>query len=530
MDIAKQSTSGSIALFVGNFASTLVLAVSGIVIARLLGPSGYGAYALALLLPNTLLNFVGLGVGAGITRYAARNIATGEESAARRMAFNGLVFVLGFGCGMTILTYFAMPWLSEVVLQRPELASVGQIATLAIVSQTLVQTITSALLGWNAMRSIGVMNLAQAVLKLALASALVLLGFGVEGAILGLVVSQVGAGVLGALTLYFLGVSLRGNVAFFLSDVKTMLRFGVVHFAGTMLQSFSFQYVTIVMASIASDTVIGFYTSGSNVLAAVSVASTAIAQSLFPAFAALEGVKADTSMAFRFALKYNGMIVAPIIFFLFGAAGPTVRFLYGQQYAPAAVYLALLALSNIPLLLGHGIVSNVFSGVGKVRQTFYFNLLNSGLQFLLAPLLGIWLGLGVPGLIYSILLSNLAGSIFSLYLAKSAMGATADPRMLLAVLVASMIPLSLMFPIQAVLLPSIQSEYLILIDFVTFAAVYLTAMPLVGVLQSDDIRVLRMATAGLGSVSKILEKVLAYESKLIARRPFRGAEQSKEPR
>ena len=52
LDIAKRSVKGSLILFVSNLSATLVSLVAVILVARLLGPSGYGTYTLALLIPT----------------------------------------------------------------------------------------------------------------------------------------------------------------------------------------------------------------------------------------------------------------------------------------------------------------------------------------------------------------------------------------------------------------------------------------------------------------------------------------------
>jgi len=45
LDIAKRSVRGSLILFASNLAATGVNAVTIIVVARLLGPAGYGTYS-----------------------------------------------------------------------------------------------------------------------------------------------------------------------------------------------------------------------------------------------------------------------------------------------------------------------------------------------------------------------------------------------------------------------------------------------------------------------------------------------------
>src|SRR2546428_7125032 len=97
IEVARRSASGSFILFAGNIISAAILAVTAILVTRLLGPAGFGAYTLLLVLPNLLQSFVGLGINAGITRYAALHLSKGEPEVARRLTFHGLIFIFVSG-------------------------------------------------------------------------------------------------------------------------------------------------------------------------------------------------------------------------------------------------------------------------------------------------------------------------------------------------------------------------------------------------------------------------------------------------
>ena len=517
VEIAKKSTHGSLVLFAGSVLSTLILAVSAIVIARLLGPDGYGSYTLALLFPNILLNVVGLGVSTGMIRFSANAIAKGEKEVARRMTFNALAFQFIFGAALAFAAYFGVGYLVTAVLHRPELESLARFSVIAILSQTVLQSVTSALLGWSSMKNISIVTMLQASVKLVLATILVVVGFGVFGAVVGLVSSQLIAGLLGVLLLY--GVA-HGNrtddVKSFISDNEKMLRFGFPHYVGDIISSFSAQYVIIVLATIAANSVVGYYQSSTNVLAAITITSAAITQSLFPAFAHLEGTQADISIAFKLAMRYNAFILGPVIFFLIGVATPMIDLLYGSSYGPASTYLVLLSMTNLPILLGHYLLPNVFNGVGKSRLSMQFNVLNGALLLFLAPLFGVWLNLGAFGLIFALLVSNLASAVYGLWLARRQLKATIDVPSTVSILVASLISLGAIISLQALGLPS---PILLVLDAAVFALVYLTAVPLSGALNSGDLVLIGKVTEGLGFFSHFTKLLLAYEKRIIQLRP-----------
>jgi O-antigen/teichoic acid export membrane protein len=513
IDIARRSARGSLILFGGNFLSTGITAVSSVVIARLLGPDGYGAYTLALLVPNILIAFVGLGVGVGITRFSAYHIALGEEEVARRMTRNGMVFLLIFAALLTLVSYLIAGFVSSEVLKRPELSYLGEVASLTVLSQGAVQSVTSALLGHNAMRTISFVNVLQATVKLVLSVSLVLLGLGALGALEGMVASYYLAGGTGIFALY---VVVRGTggaaLGSFLSDNLRMMRYGFPHLAGGLISILSTQYVTIILADVAANAAVGNYQSAQNVLAAVYLTSSALTLTLLPAFAHLHGIKSDTALAFQYAVKYASFIVGPIVFFTIGAATPLVRFLYGASFTTTDQYLVLLGLSVAPVLLGQGILPSFFSGLGKTRLSLYFFAVGGAFQFALAPLFAFSFAWGVPGLIYSVVISNVASTMAGLYFAKKFFDATIDVRSMAAILVVLLVSSA---PLLLLRLLPIGSLLLLAADILCFLGVYLTAAPVLGAVTSDDITRLSLATSGMGILSEAFERVLEYERKII---------------
>ena len=86
LEVAVSSLKGSIFLFAGNLAATIIGAITSILIARLLGPDGYGLYTLVLTPASFLLLFSGFGVGAAAVKYISE--------ARRRRDYNTIMGVL----------------------------------------------------------------------------------------------------------------------------------------------------------------------------------------------------------------------------------------------------------------------------------------------------------------------------------------------------------------------------------------------------------------------------------------------------
>ncbi len=247
---AQRYARGSAALFIGNLLNAVITAAAILAIVRLLPPDVYGTYTLAILIPSILLNFLGLGVSSGITRFAAYHLARNEVETARRMTLNGLLFLIASGAILSLICYGGAGFFSSFVLHRPELVGLVQFASVLVLGQTLFQSALAALLGWSLMGRMSVTSVVQSLLRVGLAVGFVLAGFAVAGAIGGYAASLfiAGAFAIGVLWLRIkhekAHVSLPpdsdnpvptpGTKPGFVSDIKTLLPFGVPLFIGQL--------------------------------------------------------------------------------------------------------------------------------------------------------------------------------------------------------------------------------------------------------------------------------------------------------
>jgi O-antigen/teichoic acid export membrane protein len=89
--IAQRAARGGLYLFIGNASSTVILAVGTIIVARLLGPSGYGLYTLTLVIPILLVSLSDIGVNFALVRFPARLISEGNYARANRLVRLGFL-------------------------------------------------------------------------------------------------------------------------------------------------------------------------------------------------------------------------------------------------------------------------------------------------------------------------------------------------------------------------------------------------------------------------------------------------------
>ncbi|MGQ9640598.1 MAG: oligosaccharide flippase family protein [Candidatus Bathycorpusculaceae bacterium] len=82
LEIAKKSATGSFQLFMGVAASTMIMAVGTITLARLMKPEEYGLYSIALIPSYMAVLFRDWRVNSAITKYTASLRAENKEEQA----------------------------------------------------------------------------------------------------------------------------------------------------------------------------------------------------------------------------------------------------------------------------------------------------------------------------------------------------------------------------------------------------------------------------------------------------------------
>jgi O-antigen/teichoic acid export membrane protein len=199
--VTEDSARGGFFLFSGATLATVIMAISAIVIGRLMGHALYGQYNLALVLPSLLLLFTDLGINAGITKFAASLHAEGKDESAARIIRHGTIFrllvgIVVFIVGMVFANYLAL------IINRPDSTFFIQIASISLVFQVLFTSSTSAFVGLDRTEYTALATNVQAAVKTILQVALVLLGFGITGALIGLVGGYIIASIMAGAILF----------------------------------------------------------------------------------------------------------------------------------------------------------------------------------------------------------------------------------------------------------------------------------------------------------------------------------------
>jgi len=306
--VARKAARGGMFLFIGNASSTVIQAVGIIIVARLLGPSSYGLYTLAIVIPMLLISLSDGGINFALVRLPARLTAAGDRPGASRLIKLGFLLKLAVSAAAFLVCYAGSTQIATILLNRPELAPFLQLASLMIIFQAIYDATNNSFIGQDLMQYSASTQITMAVLKGTLGPALVLIGLGIRGALSGYVLALAAAGLTGAAILFTRHARSSGQAGDSVSmELRELLGYSLPLYLASILSVFLTQYQSIVLAHFASNLEIGNFGATWNFTTFMMILVYPITTAMFPMFSKMDpkSQKSDLARGFVLAAKYT---------------------------------------------------------------------------------------------------------------------------------------------------------------------------------------------------------------------------------
>ena len=327
----RRMSHDAIDVFSARTAVALLGMVTGIILARTLGPNDRGLLALVLLLPSTLLTFSKFGITQANVYCVQR-----EGALVEKIAANSLALSVGFGLGMG-----AIAWLFRDLLLSTVMRGVPLWALMLALWRLPLLLIDNFFCGvLQAVNNFSVYNrrtVLGALLVLVLAAVVqVVWGLRLQGAVL--IYSVVTTLVVCSLLLStrrLIPFGLRPNRAL----LARQLRFGVKSYTQILTMHLLFRIDVYMVAYFLNPAQTAFYSLALHFTEMILEIPQAVGWVIYPRLASLpkEEVHRLTAQACRRTVLLTvscGVVVAVVAPFL-------VPLWYGKAFAPAAKPLAL---------------------------------------------------------------------------------------------------------------------------------------------------------------------------------------------
>jgi O-antigen/teichoic acid export membrane protein len=508
--MGKTSATGSFRLLVGVVTSTIVMAIAAIILGRLLTVDEYGLYGIALIPANMINLFRDWGVNSAMIKYIANYRVSNKDEEIHDVIVAGLIFEVAAGLALSFFLLFLANFIASTVFHRPESASLIAIISVSIISGSLLTASQSVFVGFERMELNSFTLICQSIAKIAIAPALVLVGYGVLGAVIGYTMSFIVGGIIGLATFYLILLrplrKKRTRDSSLKKVLKTMLNYGAPLAISSILGGILAQIYAFMMPTFANNTMIGNYQTAVNFAVLLTFFTFPIGTVLFPAFAKLDAQNEHelVKRVFASSIKYTSILLVPATMVLMSLSGPMIGTLYGEKYVYGPFFLTTVVIGNLFAVVGSLSSGGFLSGLGETRmlmkQSIIAIVVGIPLGFLLIPTLGI------IGLIIANVFAVVPSLCWVLYWIWKHYKAKAEFQSSAKILAASTI---------AAILAYLPANYLqmanwirLIIGLTVFLTSYVVAAPLIGAVYSSDINNLRIMISGMGFVTKIVTPVL----------------------
>lgn len=343
-----------------HFGSQVLLSLAGFVatflIARLLGAETLGVYAVA-----TALLFVLNVPATAIANATNKRLSEGIDRGGYLSAGIGLNAVVGGGLALLVVA------LAEYVDGYVG-APVSDLIAVLILANVAFLTANGALQGQKRVARAGVLQALERTGRTAGQVALIVLGYGLAGLLVGHAASLAAAAVLGAL-LFEIRPSLPSR-----TQLRRIVEYARYSWLGT-LETRAFGWMdTIVLGVFVAPALIGIYEVAWTLASTLALVGNSVQQTLFPEMSEL-GIDENYERIHHYlneGLVFVGVFAIPG---LFGAAvlGSAILSIYRPEFQRGAYVLLVLILARIVAAYGQQFVT-VINAIDRPDVAFRINL------------------------------------------------------------------------------------------------------------------------------------------------------------
>jgi stage V sporulation protein B len=515
--MAKVSAKGGFSLFWGVSLSTIISAVTIILMAMLLTKDELGLYTIALIPPALFGLFRDWGINSAMIKYIAQYKSQEKTNEMKNVLASGLLFESTLGILLSIISISLTGFLATNVFHRPGTKTIIEIASVIILTDSLLIASQSTFIGFERMEFNSLTMICQSSIKAFLAPLLVLLGYSTLGAVLGHTIAALATSTLAIIIFYsmfYKKTQRAGNDGLNLGEtLKTMLRYGLPLSPSIILTGFLSQFYSFLMVIYCSNSMIGNYSIAVYFSTLITFFTTPIATVLFPAFSKLDSEKEMETLRniFQISVKYAALLTVPVTAAIMVLSKPLVFTLFAGKYSYAPLFLTLIAINYLYAGLGNLSLGNFLNGQGKTKVAMNLTLITMAmglpLSLVLIP------AFGIVGLIVTTLVAGIPSLALGLWWVKKNFGAGVDLVSSTKIFLASGIAAAITYVTISQL--TFYHWIKLFLGGIIFLATYFIAAPLIRAIDENDVNNLREMVSDLGPFSHLFNLPLSIIEKLL---------------
>ena len=503
----QAATTASAALF-GKTLTILIAGITFIIVARLLGPSSYGIYSVAMAVV-TLFTVTGeFGIGVMFTKFIAEYSGKHDSRKIAELLVNGYFILLVVCLLLSLLSLAISGLIASYALHNSAYTPVLEFASFIIILNVIFYDSYFALVGFGLGKSIGLASAIQVTVQAVISITLAFLGYGALAPIIGLILSYI-AGSAFVLQEIFKQVDITG-VSVSMKEIKRILRFSVPLAVSNMITAVMNNITIIVLGIFVTTSIVGEFGIVQKTGSLVSVISDSIGIAILPLFAA--GMTKHrynprrSNTFYSYAVYVAFLFITPIMLYAILLSKPFTITIFNGVYANSSLYLAIMSVGVLVGIAG-AYATSLLTSANKVKLVLKCSSVIALVQlvFLIAlvPTLK-----GIGAAVQLFIVTPTVTTLVFVYAAKKTLSAEPELGKILRVVVASLISAAFILP----LIHLIGADYILLLVAAAIEQVllYPPILAITGAANRKDLGILKQVSGSVPVVSMIMGALVDY--------------------
>jgi len=400
---------------------------------RLLGESDFGVYGVIISFVFIFIRFLMTGMEQTVSKFVS-------ETPKKHESVKKTAFMLQLSASSIIfLAILLLAPLIAFLLNDLSLIPLIQLVAPLVIVHPLFALFSGALNGLKRFSAQAAFTAFYSFAKVLFIVGLVLLGFGLFGAVSGFILSSAVAVVVG---LVLVGVNFKSEYFPARKVAAFALPIGGLAVIINTLMSVDLFAVKALSPALEANLLSGYYTAAGSIAKVIPTLALSLSSVVFPLVSATTFTKNLEKARFYISngLRYSLLFIVLLSSLFLSLAPETLALVYGERYIPGSFPLQLLAL-GMGLFAIFMMLTTIISAAGKAKTVFTIGFmvlaLDIALNFLLVP------GLGMEGAALSTLFSGLFGTMVAAAFVRARFRALVQKRTALRIAVAGLLVFAL---------------------------------------------------------------------------------------
>lgn len=509
LQIGRSTANMASYIFVGKLISFILGLAALVVVARILGPTSYGIYIIAVAAAGIAGSVSNLGIGTALNKFISEYRVRRDRRRIEQILADGIAILVIAGTILTVATFAVSGLVARYSLHNTGYTYVIEVASLSVIASLLFGAMYAGIVGFGDGTHVAYVSIIGSVMQYSISIPLVIIGLGPVAPVIGLVAGQM-IGFLACIYILYVKRHIR-PVMPSIRRMRKLMRFSNPLALSNVYYAIINNISVVVLGIFVASSIAGNFgiASKTSFLADLIVGSISIA--ILPGFSSVMTKGRTRSKAGAFynkALYISMIIISPFMFFLIFLSKQVSYTAFGSSYYLAPLYIAITA---IGILMG---IAGSYAGTLLISDNRTREVLKYRERMFLIQLVAMLLlvyyfhGLGLVILVF--ILEPLLLDIFYLNRISKLYKIRLEIGKISRVIIANIISFAIIYPIA--ILSGGNYIYAVIASIPAVIVVYPIVITLVGGMNRDDISLIRSSTGTMPVVGKMMSLILDYSS------------------